>query len=368
MLSFIKSKQACTGCGACQAVCPTECITLDIDEEGFWYPNAGSACIDCGRCEEVCPIVNRVPVDDTKQYCVAGRHNNTDVWLASTSGGAFSAICQAFENPAIAIFGAKHLDKSNVIHDFVTNINDIDCFRKSKYSQSNMSGNYCSIRRFLEEGRRVIFSGTPCQVAGVRNFLNKDYDNLLCIDLICHGVGSPGIFDKYINYLEGANDSEVVSFEFRSKRIVKGLLNQNITRTRFVDGRILENKNDIFYQAFIQALILRPSCGECIFAKTDRVGDLTIGDLNNMQAFLPESDKCVNYSTIIVNTEKGDTIMKKLNEYMDLYPVDLDAIAKYNSALISSTQMNQKRADLFVDLRHGYPINEVLEKYITEVS
>ncbi|MDD4730270.1 MAG: Coenzyme F420 hydrogenase/dehydrogenase, beta subunit C-terminal domain [Dysgonamonadaceae bacterium] len=369
MLYFTDVKQDCTGCGACQAVCPTKCITNIVDEEGFWYPNATSECIDCGMCEEVCPIVNsNYHQNDAKQYCIVGKHDNDDVWLSSTSGGAFSAICQVLNNSKLAIFGAKYLDVVNVIHDYVTSINEIDCFKKSKYTQSNMNNCYLDIKEMLLQDYRVVFSGTPCQVAGVKNFLGKDYDNLLCIDLICHGVGSPKIFAKYIEYLEKEQHSSVISFNFRSKKIVNEQLKQDVTKTQFANGKIIENENDIFYNVFIQALILRPSCGECIFANTNRVGDLTIGDFNNMYELMPEVEKSVNFSTIIVNTEKGNMIKDRMNKIMETYPAKLKNIAKYNSALISSTKMNENRSNLFMDLKHGNSVEDVLSKYVLDKS
>lgn len=366
MLYFTKKKYDCTGCGACKAVCPVKCISFVSDEEGFSYPVADFRCIDCGKCERVCPIVytKDYNIKDFKQYSVVGRHIDNRTWDKSSSGGAFSAICEAYYNDGDAIFGVKFNDVQ-VVHDYVNDINNIDIFRKSKYIQSNMDNNYHKIKELLGKGNKVIFSGTPCQVAGVRNYLGRDYDNLLCIDLVCHGVGSPGVFKKYIEHLETKYGSEVKSFSFRNKKVKMGRMLEYIVVIELANGMIIEHEKDLYNNAFLQALILRPSCGSCRFANINRVGDITIADFKKKYELLPEAKELDNFSTIIINSEKGKKVFKKLQKNMKIYSVDLNDIIRTNPPLRVASKMNNNKEDFFRDLAKGESIDIVLRRYIS---
>lgn len=366
MLYFTESKLDCTGCGACMAVCPVNCISFVFDEEGFAYPEADSRCISCGRCERVCPIVNNPGIVsyDFEQFCVAGRHIDDEIWYKSASGGAFSAICEAYCDIGDAIFGAK-FDSYRVVHDWVLCPNSIDGFRKSKYVQSNMANSFHRIRRFLGENRRVIFSGTPCQVAGVRNFLGKDFDNFLCIDLVCHGVGSPGVFQKYMEHLERKHNSKVKSFTFRSKKAKMGRLLQYVIVVQFENGEVLENEKDPYNTAFIQTLIIRPSCSHCKFASLDRVGDLTLADFKKKHELLPQARKLDNFSTVIVNSGKGQAVFERLQEFMSIYPVSLSDVVRTNPPLRIPSRLNDNREAFFDELRKTDNIETALQRYIS---
>lgn len=368
MLYFTKEKHDCTGCGACKAACPVNCIKFIYDEEGFLYPTADSRCIGCGKCERVCPINNNsFIVDDFKQYSIVGRHKDDDIWQKSASGGAFTAICELYHKNDGAIFGAK-FNGTTVVHDFIRDIKDIGIFRKSKYVQSDMGDSYRDLKQLLDNDNKVIFSGTPCQVAGIKNYLGKDYDNLLCIDLVCHGVGSPGVFKKYIDYLEMNYGSKVKTFTFRHKKIKMGRLLQYVVIVEFENGKRIENENDIYNTAFIQALIIRPSCGECRFANINRTGDLTIADFKKKDELLPGAKGLDNYSTIIINSKKGEKVASRLNENMFIYSVEISDIVKTNTPLRQASKLNENRESLFQDLLRGESVETVLTRYISYPS
>lgn len=368
MLYFIKEKFNCTGCGACKAVCPVDCIILNSDEEGFLYPVADSRCIDCGKCERVCPVNdNKCKREDFNQYSIVGRHKSDDVWQKSSSGGAFTAICEVYHKDGGAIFGAR-FSGTKVVHNYVKKLKEIEVFRKSKYVQSDMGDNYHEVKSFLESGNQVIFSGTPCQVAGVRNFLGRDYDNLFCIDLVCHGVGSPGVFSKYIEHLEMKYDSKVKNFTFRHKKVKKGRMLQHVIIIDFESGKRVENENDIFNTAFIQNLLIRPSCEVCKFANINRLGDLTIADFKKKHELLPEAKMLDNFSTIIINSKKGKEVADKLIEKMKIYPIDIKDIIKTNPPLrlLPKTKKTNKNRELFFqDLLKGESIETILKRYIS---
>ncbi len=371
MLNFIVNKGECTGCGACVSICPVGCISFAYDDEGFAYPETDSRCINCGKCHDVCPVLGHEHdthiESDFRHFCVAGRHKNHSVWENSSSGGAFSALCKSYCDVGDGIFGAK-FEGSKVVHDCVYSPDEIEGFLKSKYVQSDLGDSYHRAKDILESGRKVLFSGTPCQVAGLRGFLGREYDNLLCIDLICHGVGSPGVFQKYVEYLEARYVSKVVSFTFRNKKARMGRFLQYIIRIEFENGICIENESDPYNTAFIQCLFLRPSCGECVFANLNRVGDITIGDFKKQHELLPKVKGLENMSTIIVNTYKGKEVFEKLNEYMEIYPVEISDVVRTNNPLRQRSKMSDKRDEFFCDLALGVPIDRALAEYIAVPS
>ena len=364
MLYFTKEKHSCTGCGACKAICPVNCISFIPDEEGFLYPVADSRCKNCGKCERVCPVINscNYNLNEFKQFCVVGCHKNNRIWEKSSSGGAFTAICQAYCKEDDIIFGARFRG-NKVIHDYIKVPGNIDCFRKSKYVQSDMTNCYHQIKSFLDENRKVLFSGTPCQIAGLRNFLGKDYDNLFCVDLICHGVGSPSVFEKYIKFLESKYNSKVKSFKFRNKKIKLGRLLQYVVTIEFENGKKIENENDFYNLAFIQALIIRPSCYKCRFANLYRIGDITIGDFKKKYELLSKVKGLQNFSIILINSIKGQKVFEELQNFMEIYYVDIKDIVE-NTPLSVPSKMNNNREAFFSDLEKTNSMEELFRKYI----
>ena len=198
MLYFTKQKSECTGCSACAAACPVKCIAMEPDAEGFLYPVASDACIRCGRCEAVCPIKKeREPKDLPNKVAIAAVSKNFRIWRRSASGGAFSEICRIWGDDETIVFGAAW-NGFRVEHVGVTGVDNIAPLCKSKYVASAVGDSLSQVRQALAEGKKVIFCGTPCQVAGLNGYLGSAHDNLLTIDLICHGVGSPEVFTQCI--------------------------------------------------------------------------------------------------------------------------------------------------------------------------
>lgn len=369
MLYFTKNKHECTGCRACEAICLKNSISFNEDSEGFLYPTADSSCINCGMCYKVCPTFNKRYSSSSgfKQFAVGAKHKNEDTWFNSTSGGAFSAICETFHNEEVTIFGAV-FDEFKVVHTSVDSVNEIDKFRKSKYVQSDLNASHQTIKALLENNRMVVFSGTPCQVTGLKNYLGKDYEHLFTIDLICHGVGSPRVFRDYIESVETNCKTKVLSYSFRNKRIKRKHINEYVTRIEFENGTIKEDINDLYNKGFLQALFLRPSCGECKFTNIDRVGDLTIADLKKRYDLLPDYNGIENLSAIIVNSQKGLKIYEKLEDSMDIYRIDFDKLVKTNNPLRSPSTMSKNREAFFEELSSGQNIEDALGKYVVSPS
>ena len=204
----ITDKSQCCGCTACASVCPKMCIAMKEDEEGFLYPEAdASLCIGCGLCEKVCPVLHQG--DARKPLAVyAAKNRDENVRMASSSGGIFSLLAERVIDDGGVVFGARFDDNWEVIHDFAETKEKLVAFRGSKYVQSCMESCFVQAKRFLDGGRKVLFTGTSCQIAGLKNYLRKDYENLLAVDVVCHGVPSPEAWRKYVKEISASQGGE----------------------------------------------------------------------------------------------------------------------------------------------------------------
>ena len=344
MLEFSKHKKNCTGCSACYSACPLNCIEMKQDEEGFIYPESTDACIHCGICERVCPIKNETPYNSKepfsqKAYCA--QSNDSAVWQRSASGGAFSEICRVLDNGNTVICGAAW-DGLSVHHICVQGFKQIAPLCNSKYIESSTEDVFTEIKRFLDSGKTVVFCGTPCQVAGLKKYLGKDQENLFLIDLICHGVGSPYVFEECIKELSRQFNGEVLSYEFRAKR-------KNILTEKKRNVKTYYINNDQYIQLFLSQNCLRPSCGEnCRFRNEHRQGDITIADFKKLTDVFPKMRGTKkNYSAIIVNNEKGMAVANQLKKYMKMHPCKVDNIKEHNPLFYRQTVFSENREIFF---------------------
>ena len=353
MLEFIKDKKDCTGCSACYAACPVHCIEMQKDEEGFYYPVANDKCVRCKKCERICPIHNKfIPQRNESACAFAGVSNDKVLWSLSSSGGAFGEICRCWGDKDTIVVGAAWDDAFSVHHTCIKGIDNILPFHKSKYIQSRIENVFIEVEHALKNNAKVIFSGVPCQVAGLKSFLGRNYSNLLTIDLICHGAGSIDVFQDSIALLEKRIGKQIARYGFRPKRSVdekEVLLNRS-------DQELVFLKNDPYFQLFINQLCIRKSCGEhCIFRNENRQGDITIADFKHIEKVSKEfvsSDK--NYSTIVLNTAQGKDLFDSLNERMDLREVDIDIIKKYNPLFYRHTISAHNRDAFFNDYNENH--------------
>lgn len=367
MLNFIVEKKNCTACSACLSICPVNCISMKSDEEGFLYPEADRQCISCGKCEKVCPIAsNKIhKKSDIKQFAVAALHKDLGIWYASSSGGAFSAISKAFSDESTIIYGAA-FDGLTVKHGFVEGYENISAFRKSKYIESDIGSCFTEIRRFLELNRRVLFSGTPCQVAGLKNYLNKEYDNLFCLDFICHGVASPKIFNDWLKHLSLLYKNKIIKYSFRVKHLFAGFLDVFICSYEFENGRKINNHNDLFFRGFLLQLYNRPSCGvNCCYCSRHRYSDITIADLRDRGyvGVIPELKERRNFSLIIFNSTKGKDLYSKINNLMKFFPRDMKKINRFNPNFFKNNPGNPERSKFFSVYADGVGVDTLLNKY-----
>lgn len=363
MLPFTLEKGNCTGCTACYAICPVQCIEMKSDEEGFLYPTASDQCIHCNKCKVVCPQQNSSSIATIKQEAFAACSKDREVWKRSSSGGAFSEICYSFGDSNTLFVGAAWNDFS--VQHIGVGIDNLELLCKSKYIASDLGNTFNQIKKHLLQGEKVVFCGTPCQVAGLRHFLGKEYEKLLLIDLICHGVGSPKVFHSCIDLIGKQLTDEIVSYEFRAKRniIETDYLSKVVTATSS-DGIYLVN--DPYIQLFLQQHCLRPSCGKnCKYRDERRQGDITISDFKGLAYVFPQlAGSKFNYSSIITNTIKGSETVFNLSKKMSLYPCSIEEIKKYNPLFYKQTYFSENR-DLFFD-EYVYRPEETVEKWTSK--
>ena len=369
MLYFLKNKGDCTGCTACKSSCPMHCIEMVRDSNGFYYPDANlDLCIHCSICEKVCPVRKEKPVNIQlmdRQIATAAICKSQEQWEKSASGGAFGSICDAFAQKyqgKLFVYGARF--NGLYVEHCGMPYPSIDEFKKSKYVQSDMKNCFQEIRDRLENGYAVLFSGTPCQVAGLRCSLGKTYENLLCVDLICHGVGSPSVFENYLKEKSIANHKEIISYTFRVKKAFLGNYTRYRSRIEYADGSVEEEVEDPYNRLFLNQLCLRESCGACCRFRTQfRWGDLTIADFNNFIRTFPEQKDSRGYSSIVANTEAGAQILRLLPEFMIVLDCDVETIIKTNPLFACTTPENPKRKEFFDDFRAGNSIVDLTKKY-----
>lgn len=309
----IESLKICSGCHSCFSSCPKNAISKKENVEGFLYPVIDdSLCIKCGKCEKVCPVLNNEEIKSEKipeAYAII--NSDEKIRLESSSGGVFSAIAEKVVEQNGIVFGVK-LNKNQVaIHSFTDNLEGLSEFRGSKYVQSDIGKSFLECKSFLEQGRYVLFTGTPCQIEGLKKFLGKNYENLLCMDIICHGVPSPKLWKHYVNFQEKKLASRVVKTAFRRK--FDGWKQFSLSFTFANDSEYCASLNkDSYLQLFLKDVCLRESCYQCSSKKLNRVSDITVADFWGIQNELPEMDDDKGTSFVLVHSEKGKKIISEL--------------------------------------------------------
>lgn len=341
---YIKEKYMCDGCHACYSVCPKDAINMEIDDEGFWYPKVDkSKCVDCNKCEKVCPILNKKEAKSLKK-AYACYNLDEDIRMKSSSGGTFTILAAEVIKDNGVVFGAKFDEDFNVEHDYVEDIEGLSKFRGSKYVQSNIGDSFRQTKKFLDDGKKVLFSGTPCQIGGLKSYLNKDYENLVTMDLICHGVPSPMIWQRYIKELGDGKKLSAMTFRDKSKGWNTGIL-----KYRFEDGsEIDENYSEsVYIKGFIQNCFLRPSCYNCNFKTLDRVSDFTLGDFWGVESILPKLKDNKGISLVFVHSDKADRIMNDIKKKMYICEVEIEDSITWNSCAIKSVELLPNRSKFF---------------------
>lgn len=348
------TKQDCCGCGACSQICPRKCIEMKSDEEGFYYPRVDKeACIYCGLCDSICPIlVSKRDESDkaVRQDAYVAYHLDETIRLKSSSGGVFTALAENVIQHGGTVFGAAFDQDFLVHHIGVEDLNSLDKLRGSKYLQSRTEDTYAEAKAALNQGRQVLYSGTGCQIAGLKAFLKQDYPNLLTVDILCHGVPSPLLWKRYLVELEHRYGAKTQQISFRKKDPGWKLFSLSLL---FFNSQVYMHtfKEDPYMQMFLNNICLRPSCYECKFKAVHSQADITLGDCWGIEEYMPEIDDDKGVSVIFVHTENGFGAVYRIAS--SVYSQKADYQSVQQTMVYESVKQHPHRKKFFMALANG---------------
>lgn len=360
------SEEDCTGCAACANLCPTHCISMQADAEGFLHPVVEeSSCISCSLCLERCPVGQTAAAEsascDNAGECYAAWARDPEIREQSTSGGIFSCLAKEILKDGGCVIGARYREDQLVEHAGVDCEEELFALRQSKYIQSEIGQSYQLARERLAHGKKVLFAGTPCQCAGLRAFLEKEYPQLYLCDFICRGVNSPVAYQAYLKELEEQYQSKVRRVWFKNKTYG---WNRFSTKIEFADGQeyLSDRETDAFMLGFIKSgrtLYLRPSCYECRFKGTARQTDITLGDFWGV-SLENKADADGGVSAVITHTEKGRTLLERIAPELVVQKRSIREVEKGNPCLLKSVEKNETARREFWNRIHKEPFREII--------
>lgn len=361
-------KEQCCGCAACYNACIKQAIMFKPDLNGFYYPFIDSSkCIDCGKCLRVCNYKSE-KCGYSHKICYAGASKEESVLDSSSSGGVFATLAISFMKSQGVIYGCS-LKKINgrfvALHTRISELSELSVLQGSKYVQSYIGSTYKDAKKDLDDGKLVMFVATPCQIAGLKKFLQgKSYDNLYCVDIICHGVPSITFFQSYIAYLEKKKNVKIDDFVFRDKKYGWSVWGSAIIKKHSKKSKMLQNRhNSAYYHYFLSGDIYRESCYSCKYASSKRIGDITIGDFWGVEIEYPsylfdkggdfKRDKGI--SCVLVNSDHGLKMIENYGKKINLLPANFDKIRAHNGQLNKPVaKSNDKDIIMSLFIKGGY--------------
>lgn len=347
----ITKKENCSGCSACFNICPKKCITMQMDKEGFLYPEVNKAeCINCNLCERSCPIIN--PIQEKKQEQKAFLIQNKDEQIRreSTSGGAFTAIAKYVLSGGGVVFGACFDENYVVKHTYVEREEDLKRFRNSKYVQSQIGDTFSKAKHFLNDNRMVCFSGTPCQIEGLKCCLGKDYDNLITVDVVCRAVPSPLVWKKYFDIKKEEMGTGIKKVMFRDKHYGYKYSTMSVCSDKKEYHSGVES--DQWLRSFFSGICNRPSCHECKFKKRYRISDFTIWDCFTVDTFVKGMDDDKGTTRMIIQSEKGEKILDSIKDEIVYSSIDVEKAIEGVKEMFYPTEKSPKREQFFIDMQN----------------
>lgn len=345
----ITDKKQCCGCYACENICPTNALLMSKDAEGFMYPKIDlSRCISCGKCEVVCPMCKMEQLKETFPVAYGATSKDPEIVSASSSGGIFSLLAQEVIDEGGFVFGACFNEKKEVVHSYTNQIKEIERFRTSKYSQSIIGDTYRKVKELLDKDNLVYFSGTPCQVYGLKLYLGKEYSNLILQDLICHGNPSPLVLKKYLEYIEKENGEKIDKINFRDKR--SGWYNYKVSFSGKERSCVQHFQENIYMQLFLKNYSLRPSCYSCHFKGIQRISDITLGDFWGIENVYPDFSKNRGVTLVILQSKRGERLFGKIKANVIYKEAPLPQAVLPNVSMYRSPNQPQNRNCLFENL------------------
>ena len=363
-LITVTEKSKCSGCHACYNACPKGCIQMIADEEGFWYPQVDkSTCVNCEICEKVCPVIHKFISDNSRgTRALAAINSDTETRLISSSGGIFTLLAEWILKKKGVVFGATFSDDFQTVnHIYIDDVNNITKLQGSKYVQSKIGTAYEDVKSFLDMGRMVLFTGTPCQIGGLYSYLRKNYPNLFTQDIICHGVPSPLVWKKYLEERERKAKSRTTKVFFRNKKYgwkAYSVFLEFTNKKVYIKGL----SEDSFMRAFLSNACLRPSCYNCSFKSVKRQSDLTLADFWGVQSVSPELDDDKGTSIVIIHSKKGEELFSGIRNQIICTDTNLELIKKYNSSIVESAKINPNRR-AFMDELQVKSFDKTVDKY-----
>lgn len=353
-------KEQCNGCRACEQICPRNCIRMTMDEEGFYYPEINSAlCVNCGLCRRVCREVERKR-DDNYNLAYAVRNRNDDIRMRSSSGGVFYELARSVIEMGGCVFGAAFDEDFNVCHIGVESVEGLELLMGSKYVQSNTRGSYQEVDALLKSGRYCLYSGTPCQIAGLKAYLGREEERLICVSVICHGVPSPEVWRRYLLFLKGRyGEDKIKSVSFREKW---GGWRHFSMRIEFENNVYSEYySDDLFVAGFLQNMYLRPSCYGCRVKGAGQQADIILGDYWGVEEYHPQIDDRRGTSAVIINSEKGKRLFDKIKGHLECVSSEYQYIQKKNITLENSVRLTGQRRKFYESFRETGQIDTSIQ-------
>ncbi len=364
--SYLIRKENCYGCMACYNICPSGAIDIVEDEEGFIFPGIDrKKCTNCGMCYRICPSLNREDFDRSdrieEQKGYIAQNTDTNIRIMSTSGGIFGALAMWCIWQGGVVFGALLDDKQSVVHSFAETVKDCEKFRGSKYVQSNVGKSYELVKNFLQQDRYVLFSGTPCQIAGLFSFLGREYDKLLTVDVVCRGILSPGVFRNYLEFQRQSLKKTITRVQFREKRWGY----KYTAMTIYSDRKCIYARgpeSDGLLRAFFENIYNRSTCYHCQYREQNRKSDLTLWDCFNVNLYNKKMDDDKGTNKVLAHSIKGKKVIEELAQknIISLYEVPVTKLISENTESMYEDlplTNTEKRIRFFYDYARKTPID-----------
>ena len=362
----ITDKNKCCGCTACYNICPVKCISMEEDTDGFLYPHVNTEkCIHCNKCEQVCPFLNyHEPADSVFSAYTAQYISSDEVLYHSASGGTFTAIAEDILKSDGYVYGAIYDNSCKVVHMSTNDHREIAKFRGSKYVQSELNDIFQDVKSKLDSSFPVCFSGTPCQVAGLKYYLGKNYKNLICVDLCCKGVSSPKVFREYLKIIKkNKAKAHITGINFRRKTFG---YHSSTMAVDFEDGKSYTRGGitDLMMRCFRANICLRPSCAKCIIKGRNRLSDLTIFDCWHYEELTGKKDNDKGHTSILVHSQAGQQLIENCRDVMEIDSVDPDSMILLNGDMFEDCIIPSVNREHFFEVFHEKGLQQAVRATI----